>query len=177
MRSLAFYELGSVNMWASIIFVRVYSRNTPFNHEESMGWAEPKGDRPDGHVFVIDRAFGDRAQWKMPAGHKGNGDVTPLDTAVRELLGETGIQSLPDAFRYCGKQLGYNKDHWRCLFTADITTVDRDWMNNHHPENEGEEPKFFTVEQFWTMQRERKMLKNHYDWLVERGLLIPPHVT
>ena len=136
-----------------------------------------------GYVLVIDRGkFVDRAQWKLPGGHKKKPgrcrpgelpDEAPICTAVRELHGETGILMPRQAFSYAGKWLHWRHDHWKCLFLVEITEEDRDWMNDHHPENEGEEAKYFTVDEFYRLVREGKFMREHYEMLVEFTLVLP----
>lgn len=178
------YGLGNITDWASLIFPIVYPGSEPFTHEQLMGWEELKAGSPIGYVFVIDRKFERRGQvseWKLPAGHRkskpdepgGEVDRTPLDTAIRELHGETGIQLPSDAFTYVGKYLHPRGDHWKCLFAAKMTEVDRDWLNNHHKENEGEEPKFFTPDEFYALVRDNKFMREHYEKLVEYVLILP----
>ncbi len=179
---LAHYQLGDIDDWASLIFPRVFCGSELFTAGQLMGW-EKRGDRPlCGYISVIDPKFGSRAKHKLAAGHKKSlektlpgeiPDETPLDTAIRELEGETGIKALPEAFRYVNKWLGARGNHWKCLFTADITEGDRDWMNNHHKENEGEMPKFFTVDEFYSIVREGKFMAEHYQKLEEFGLILP----
>ena len=109
---------------------------------------------------------------KLPAGHKKPGEA-PLDTAVRELLGETNLAPKLESFRYVGKYLGRRKDHWKCFFTADVEERELGWMNNHHPENEGEEAKFFLTAEFHTLVREGKFMKEHFQKLVEFAMILP----
>jgi 8-oxo-dGTP pyrophosphatase MutT (NUDIX family) len=180
--NLAYYQLGEINDWASLIFARVFCGQEPFSPEQLMGW-EKRKDRPlCGNVFVIDPKFKDSAQWKLPGGHFKRAkktpegetpDKTPFDTAVREFEGETGIKAFPEAFRYIGKWLGHRGDHWKCLFTVDITEGDRDWMNELHKENEGERPKFFIPDDFYTTVRDGKFMPEHYHKLGEYALILP----
>ncbi len=172
------YGLGDVLDWAALIFPRVY-REVP--KRKSSGKVEMKRE-PLGSVFIKDSKFGERALWKLPAGHKKKPDpdkpeekpdATPLETAMRELEGETGIKLSSDAFTYVGKWLGWRKDHWKILFTADFSEADRDWMHNHHPENEGEEPKFFTTDDFYAEVRAGKFMREHFDKLEEHALILP----
>ena len=150
-----------VDEWASLIFVRVY---------DSLDTTQ----YPIGYIFVCDPKFGDRAQWKMPAGHATSKDKTPLHTACRELSGETGISLSLNRFLYCGKIRGPRGDHWRCVFTADMDySGDLPWMNDKHPENEGEMQKYFSVDDFYRLVRERRFLRNHFDILESYALILP----
>jgi 8-oxo-dGTP pyrophosphatase MutT (NUDIX family) len=172
------YHLDDVMDWAGLIFPRVRQE---ISRTDSAG-DEITDFEQLGYIFVIDRKFGEKAQWKLPAGHKKkpdkctNGDEpdwTPLETAMRELMGETGIKLPLAAFEYAGKWLHWRKDHWKILFAANLSEADRDWTNNHHPENEGEEPKFFIHEEFMELVAQGKFMREHYEKLVEFGLIIP----
>jgi len=181
------YRLGDIQDWASLIFPRVMRELTILDQdgEPVVGSDGKKKTRVQtvGYVLVIDRGkFGDRAQWKLPGGHKKKTerckpsekpDETPLDTALRELEGETGIRMPRHAFSYCGKWLHWREDHWKCLFVAELGEDDVAWMNGHHPENEGEEAKFFTVEEFYALVRESKFMREHYEMLVEYTAVLP----
>ncbi len=173
------YKLGEVEDWAALILARVV-RKIP---RTSSSGEEVADDKLLGYIFVIDRLkFGSRAKWKLSGGHRKKReacktgekpDETPLDTAIREFAGETGIRLLPQAFLYRGKRLHWREDHWKCFFTAELSEADLSWVNNHHKENEGEEPKFFTPEEFYALVREGKFMPEHYDQLVEFALILP----
>ncbi len=165
------YKLGGIDNWASLVFVRVHSGG-PFTEEQLKGWEKRENDRLIGYVFVIDPKFGHRAEYKLPGGHK-QADETPLQTAVREMEGETNLVLNPESFRYVGKYLHWSEDHWKIIFCADIGERELGWMNNNHPQNEGEEPKFFTIEEFYALVRENKFMYEHYKKLDEFALILP----
>ena len=172
------YKLEGLGEWSSLIFPRV-RRETPRTNSSGEHVVDYV---PVGYVFVIDLKFGDRAQWKLPAGHRKKAsmckpgeepDRTPLDTAVRELHGETGIGLTPESFTYVGKWLHWQKNHWKILFTADLSETDSNWMNDHHHENDGEKPKFFTAEEFYVEVRADMFMREHYEKLKEFALILP----
>ena len=165
------YQLGYVTDWAGFAFIRVLPNPAPKMSEDDE--TVTRDHIPLGYVFVIDPKFGSGAQYKLPSGHKKGVDATPLETAAREMLGETGIPVEPKFFRYAGKWLGWRKDHWRCLFVVDITEKDRDWMNDLDAENEGERPKYFTVEEFYECVRTGDFMRVHYNMLEEHMLVLP----
>ncbi len=99
----------------------------------------------------------------MPGGKKEGGE-SPLQTAGRELEGETNIRidNLP-RLQYIDREWReLPREHWKCYFQVDITETERDWMSNHHPGNEGEDPKFFTPGE----------LQN----AIARGEILEPHL-
>lgn len=159
--------------WSSLVFVMVFAGQSPFTHSELMSWDE--GRRPlCGYILVADPKFGDRMKWKLPGGHKMNAE-NPLQTAARELAGESGIKVVPEALRYCGSYpVRYPAPHYRVIFSGSITEGDRDWMNGHTEGNEGERPKFFSLNEFWELVREEKVLKVHLQYLEELALVLPP---
>lgn len=183
---LSEYGLGGVVDYAALILVRVYPNPPP----GVKPGEEVKGTRnhiPLGYVFIIDHKFGDRAKWKMPAGHAQPTDMAqedpPLATARRELQGETGIRTSRSNFRYIGKWLrpgwrdrnGLERPaHWQILFVASICEDDRDWINSHEAENEGEEPKFFLQNEFERIVSENKFMERHLDMLEEHTLVLVP---
>ncbi len=152
--------------WASLVFVRVFGQ---LKDDEVLQPCFPVG-----YVFIRDPKFGKRALWKMPGGHKMNEDKSPLYTAQRELYGETGVFLPLKCFRYICKRRGLRGDHWRCIFTADMSlSKDVPWMNSEHPENDGEKQKYFSIEDFCVSAWKGKFLMNHLNILNDESL-IPP---
>jgi 8-oxo-dGTP pyrophosphatase MutT (NUDIX family) len=161
------YELEGIDDWASLVWVEVLPNPIPKGEDGFK-----KNHIQIGCILVTDPKYGSDAKWKMPGGHRKK-DETPLETALRELEGETGIKIGPQDLEYKGKELGWRGDHWRCLFVASITEADRNWMNALHRENEGEIPKFFTVEEFYELVRRDQFFKGHYDLLVNAAVILP----
>ncbi len=165
------FDLGEIRDWAGFTFIRVLPNPAPKTSEDDE--TVTRDHIPLGYVFVIDLKFGSGAQYKLPSGHKKSVDATPRETAAREMLGETGIPAEPKFFRYVGKWLGWRKDHWRCLFVVDITEKDRDWMNGLDAENEGEQPKYFSVDEFYECVRRGDFMRAHFRMLEEVALILP----
>lgn len=165
------FGLGDVNDWAGFMLIRVLSNHADGLSDEQR--AEAKLNIPVGYVFVIDPKFGPMAQYKLPAGHKKAGE-TPLDTAIREVQGETGICVPPERVAYKGdKWLSTRGDHWRVLFVGDIFEYELRQMHDRDAENEGEKPKYFTVEEFYECVRKGNFMRAHFRMLEEAGLILP----
>lgn len=183
--NLAYYALGDVLDWSSPVLVKVYKGDKPFTLEQLQNWNEAEHELA-GYVLVKDIRTppppkqGKRprkALWKMPAGHRKKEsdetgwefDRTPPDTAHHETGSETGMRHIPrEAFSYVEKYLHWRGDHWKCIFVARITQADIEGgkMHGNDPENEGVEPKFFTVDQFYDLVYSRDVLPEHYEKLV-----------
>lgn len=163
------FELGDVLDWSSFMFIRVLP-----DYPQGLGveGLEERLHIPIGFVFVIDPKFGDRAQYKLPAGHQQPGE-TPFDTAIREARGETGIPISPGRVEYKGKWLGRRKDHWKCLFVGSVNEYELREMHDFDVENEGEKPKFFTQEEFYASVRAGKFMPEHFEKLEEYALILP----
>ena len=157
--------------WSSLVFASVYPGESPFTKDQLMGWEEWGDHIPLGHIFVIQTNRED-AVWKLPGGHKRSGE-TPLQTARRELQGETGLLLDEAAFHYVGKEhRRYPKPHWSCLCTASLTEFELRWLHNHDEGNEGEMPKFFRRGEFDGLVRDGKFLPPHYQWLLGSSLIL-----
>ncbi len=154
--------------WSSLVLVRVYRTN-------HIPIGEKGNTVPVGYVFVADfKKFGPNALWKLPGGHKCDADNTPLDTAVRELREEAGIEVTRSAFRHLGKYFREQPTpHWDLYFTATISEKDRDWMNGGHVGNQGEVPKFFSIEDLYALVQKGGFIRHQFDELVELGALLP----
>jgi 8-oxo-dGTP pyrophosphatase MutT (NUDIX family) len=125
-----------------------------------------------GYVFVI-QSNRDDAFYKLPGGRRQNGE-SPLETAVREFREETGIQVKPEKLEFrTAMHLHKPKPHWSLLFACSIDKDDAAWMRDDHPGNEGEKPKFFTVDEFWQLIRDKDFSKFHYSRLCEDNLILP----
>jgi len=150
--------------WAALTLIRVFDQ-LPGKENSSL---------LEGYVFVINPDFGTEARWKLPGGHKKtHSEKEPLATAMREVSGETGITIESRKFAYVGKELGEKNPHWRHFFTADISKLDLPWMNSHHPENDGERPRFFTTDEFYVLVRDHKFKEDHFNFMLAHGM-IPP---
>ncbi len=164
------YGIRPEDAWSSLIFVRVY----PDNRSSPLGVIseEETSFLPCGYVLVIEPERPD-PKYKLAAGHKKPHE-NPLQTALRELEGETGIHATPEQLEYAGSWQRHGRDgpYWDILFIASITESERDWMNSYHPENEGEEPTFFTVGKFYELVRSREFMAKHRQMLEERGVLL-----
>jgi len=148
--------------WAAIVFPRVFKIDGSAREETVL---------PQGYVFVIVPTLRD-PKYKLPGGKKNPGE-TPLATAVRELAGETGLKMKSEAFRYVGAAWVSRTKHWSILFTVDLNEDDVSWMHTQHPENEGEIPRYFSIEEFYKMVREGGFLPYHFRRLEEKGLILP----
>jgi 8-oxo-dGTP pyrophosphatase MutT (NUDIX family) len=156
--------------FSAYIFPRVFAAGTLDMTEETETSRIPRG-----YVFVIEPKRKDPV-YKMPAGHRKGGE-NPLQTAMRELAGETNLVLRQDRFRYIGRKWwSHPSPHWGVLFTADVDErEDLPWMNDQHAENEGEQPKFFSVDDFYSLVREGKFMSRHYRLLTDPSftLLLP----
>lgn len=177
------YNLGGVTDYAAFVFVRIY-RDPPPGAKVGEAVKGTRNHVPLGYVFIVDPKFGHRAQWKMPAGHVRRADLAkddpPLATAMRELEGEAGIRTPAENFRYVGKWLspgwrdrrGVERPaHWKILFLVSVSESDRDWLNSHQPENEGEVPKFFSQDEFERVVAEGGFMQSHLDMIGEHHLV------
>ena len=164
------YEPG--DDYSSLIFVRVLPNLTA---DKAIDKA--KGHIPLGYVFVLDNKYKD-AFWKLPGGHgkkDGNGKSceTPRATAQRELFGEAGIEAPEKDFEQIACIRRYRPvPHWLFFFAVNIREADSHWMGTPHDENEGERPKFFSVDEFRALVKERHFFPPHYSMLDEFSLVL-----
>lgn len=166
------YGLGTIDQWASFTLIRVLSNYAEGLSDDERVKAKLHVSR--GYVFVIDPKFGNSAQFKLPAGHRKNGE-DPLGTAVREAQGETGISIPSERFTYITKELGDGRGgkHWKCYFVAYIFEYELRGMNDFDVENEGEKPKYFTVEEFYQCVRGGRFRRDHFAMLEKCALILP----
>ena len=164
------FELGDVTDWAGFMLIRVFHNNAEGLNDEQR--VEALLHIPVGYVFVIDPKFGDSAQYKMTSGHKKDGE-TPFDTAIREALGEAGIPIPPERVAYKTKYLAPRGDHWKALCVGDIFEHELRYMHDRDVENEGEQPKYFTVAEFYECMRSGKFRRDHFRMLEETSLILP----
>lgn len=167
---LADFDLGDVIDCASFMLIRVLSNHADGLSNEQL--AEAKLNIPLGYVFVIDPKFGSTAQYKLPAGHRKSGE-TPFDTAIREVQGETGICIPPERVAYKNKELSHRNVHWRILFVGDIFEYELRQMHDRDVENEGEKPKYFSVEEFYECVRTGNFMRPHFKMLEDAALVLP----
>ena len=149
--------------WSSLIFIRIFSTLEDVPERKLVGY-----------LLVIERARQD-PKYKLPGGHKQAGE-TPLDTAVRETFGETGLAFSPEAFTYVNSLWitpRSGNSHWSCLFVVDASETQANGMHERHEENEGEEPESLTTDRFYEFLRERKILGAHVRRREEAVLILP----
>lgn len=165
------YQLGDLQAWSSFTFIRVLSNYADGLDEEAL--VKGKLHIPLGYVFVIEPRFGDDAQYKLPAGHRKNGE-DPLETAVREVQGETGLHIPPDRFRYAGKEWtsGRHGPHWKILFLCYVYEHELRQMNEFDAENEGEQPKYFSIDEFYESVTKGGFMMPHFSMLERFGLIL-----
>ena len=165
------FGLGDVTDWASFMLIRVLSSHADGLSDEQR--VKARLHISLGYVFVIDPKFGSSAQYKLPAGHRKNGE-TPFDTAIREVQGETGICVPLERVAYTKhKELGRSGDHWRILFVGDIFEYELRQMHDCDAENEGEQPRYFTVDEFYECVRKGDFMRSHFKMLEEAALILP----
>jgi 8-oxo-dGTP pyrophosphatase MutT (NUDIX family) len=86
-------------------------------------------------------------KWKLPGGHKEQGE-TPLETAMRENQGETGLRLPREAFTEItsGHELRKRPtEHWSLLFLVHVPLDDVRLLHEHDTGNEGEVVRYFTL--------------------------------
>ena len=172
--TLSYFGIKPGENWASFTLVRVI-KDVPKNlpPEQLREWFSAQS--PVGYVLVKnEEEFGESAKWKGPGGGKDAGDATPRDTAKREVEEEAGIVAGLHSFEYVSKyrnRKARGKVLWDCLFALTVTRSEQRRMNNDHPKNEGEVPRYFTP---LTLHREVAkdgVLKNHWDSFVNEKLV------
>lgn len=164
-------EFSPNDDWSSLVFIRVLPDLC----------ADPVRDAdahiPIGYVLVIEPEKHD-PKYKLAGGHKSATYAeTPIETAIREALGETGlpireanITEVEAARRWFDT---HRTPHWSFLFVASVRESDLEYLGDADAENEGEQPAYFTVSNFWEMVQGGEMLGYHYTRLVEHGLILP----
>jgi 8-oxo-dGTP pyrophosphatase MutT (NUDIX family) len=172
------YNLGG-KPWASLILLRVF-----LDKIEGMDPKEAQKQHlhwPIGFVFVEDPKYGPRTKVKLPGGRKDPADLTPAHTARRECWEETGIEiglnelHLGDQYlrEYDHCKVDF-EDHYKVYFYADIYERQQRMMHDLDPRNEGERPKFYTLEETQQKIDQSLFLMEHLDSLIRAGLLFPP---
>ena len=159
-------ELDRRDAWASLMLLPVLPERAKF--------MPPGADELAlGHVFVRNaKEFGKNAKYKIPGGGRKSEDKTPLDTAVREALEETGITVDPARVALLGRRFGgRNVSHWKHLYRGFIFESDRDRMHGNHPGNEGEIPVFLSNAKLKEEIYFGGVLETHVEWLVQLKIL------
>lgn len=95
---------------------------------------------PKGIVVVREPTKPKPIYWKLPGGMSEEGE-TPLQTAVRELAGETGVRVSPEKFNQIYKRDKGRHDYY--LFRVDLDFVPELARVGH----EGEEPAIMTPQE------------------------------
>lgn len=123
-----------------------------------------------GYVFVIEPARDD-PKYKIPGGHRKHGE-DPLQAGLRELEGESGAKGAPEHCTFINAEWKRGvRDHWSCLFAIDMGISELPWLNSFHDENEGEVPKFLTLENFRDEVAQNGILWPHLRRLREQKLI------
>ena len=153
--------------WSSLVFCRIYRNGMlPSVLEGSKFKVQPLG-----FIFVIVPSHRN-PKYKMPGGHGRNGE-NPLETARREMSGETGLELPLERFTYVNREWKHHPaPHWSILFTANAEETDLPWMHDTHVENEGEVPKYLARELFDDFVRKDMILRPHLKRLEEAGLIL-----
>lgn len=143
----------------SLMFVRVFPNEHIGELEHLLGY-----------VFVIEPARDD-PKYKFPGGHRKPGE-DPLQAGVRELEGEAGAVCDPEHCNFINAEPKKGPvEHWSCLFTADMGISELPWLNSSHVENEGEVPRFLTIEAFAAEVAKNTILWPHLRRLREQNLI------
>jgi len=123
-----------------------------------------------GYVFIIDRTK-TSPLWKLAAGHKEAGE-TPLQTAMRENQGETGLRLPAEAYLelpHCHKWNPRGDGHWSLLFKATMSQDDTRLIHPFDVGNEGEEAKYFTLAETYALIKSGQFLPLHLEKIRAAG--------
>lgn len=138
--------------WSSLIVVAVFS---PLEPRELTGF-----------ILVKETEGRKRLQpfWKFPGG-KGEGGESPRGTAVRELQGKTGLKLRPSTFIII-KRVVKRRGAYRYRVFTYLTGIYEDEI--HHINwnalgNEGEIPRYFTVEDIEDLHGNNHFLPTHIE--------------
>lgn len=117
------------------------------------------GGKVTGYILVMnpDRP---NAKWKFAGGHKEPGE-TPLETALRENQGETGLRLHPEAYTELKDMLEWRRNHWAILFLAKVTSDQVRLVHEHDIGNEGEIVRYFTLAELEVEIRNGTILAPH----------------
>ncbi|MES2995082.1 MAG: NUDIX hydrolase [Patescibacteria group bacterium] len=170
--------------WSVIAFIRVFPNGAlsvdPIGRELTEEEAAAKAVRPKriplGYVFVIDYCKSQPWYYKMPGGKKHD-DETVLTTGVREIYGETGLALSPETHHYQYEGAVWRGRFWNVLVSVDVEENVLSLLNSEHHENEGEVPKYVSVDEFHRIMADQGFLPSQYHRLYEKGLIIVPPDT
>lgn len=123
-------------------------------------------------------------QWKNPGGRKNPGESHPLFTAHRELFEEAHLDARLEDFCHVATWQDSRSivsktsrplvsPHWKSLYIVRIPHREAAWANDRHPQNGGEEPRFFSNEHFAEVFRGKLFLPTHKEALLRWKLFTP----
>ncbi|HVM58929.1 MAG TPA: NUDIX hydrolase [Candidatus Paceibacterota bacterium] len=155
--------------WSSLVFCQVF----PNGSLQTVLEGNRFGVKPLGYIFVIKPSRRD-AKHKLPGGHRHQAKIeNPLQTAQRELFGETGLDLPLDRFRYVNSEWKHHpQPHWSVLFSVCIEEAQVRDTHDMHPENEGEVPRYFPCQLFDDVFHKDDILPPHRQRLKEAGLVL-----
>ncbi len=152
------FDVQMTDAWSSLVINEVVSNE----------------GRVVGYILVIDRQKRDPL-WKLAAGHKEEGE-TPIETAMRENQGETGLRlpeetytELPEFHEWKVNKWLTQPGHWALLFKATVPLDQVGLINPFDQGNEGEEVKYFTLKELALLISSRKILSVHLDKMARAG--------
>ncbi len=123
-----------------------------------------------GYIFVMNPGRPD-AKWKFAGGHKEPGE-TPLETAMRENRGETGLRLPPEAYTELPDLLEWRGNHWSILFLATVTLDQVRLVNEYDIGNEGEVVIYFTLAELEAEILRKTILSSHLRKLQSLEVLV-----
>ncbi|MDE2213003.1 MAG: NUDIX hydrolase [Patescibacteria group bacterium] len=152
--------------WKVRIFVEVFSVEYKTPAERNGEYAGPRG--PLGYLLVKNLYHSD-PKWQLPGGRKCKEEKTPLETAVRKVLEETGIGAPAESF--CLASSGECGGSKPFLFTLGMRT------DNPHSLGRADLPEsvtvFFSSARFYDLIREGQFPYTHFQALIDTATIIP----
>jgi len=140
--------------WSSLVAVLVFSETYPYDLV--------------GYIFIKDHSKEKPLKWKLAGGKKEKEtteevkkDKNPTITAGRELEEETGIIVPYNEIRQIPKGNAWRSNHWTRLHAVWIPESQAKTIHSNHPRNEGEEPRFFTVDEFEQLKKDKEFMPLH----------------
>lgn len=125
-----------------------------------------------GYIFVMNPDRPD-AKWKFAGGHNEPGE-TPLETAMRENQGETGLRLPPEAYTELPDMIEWRRNHWSILFLATVTLDQVRMANEYDIGNEGEVVIYFTLAELEAEILRETILDSHLRKLRSLQALLEP---